>query len=234
MSTLRIAAAGLIASAMLVPAAVAADLGGGPPVYRSIKDAPYVRPFTWSGLYVGAHIGYGWTDTDWDFGAGGAFSDSGRGGLAGGQIGYNWQVGRIVFGVEGDISSSWMDGTTGCPAGAFTCDHSVNWMASARGRLGVAVNDNRTLLYGTAGAAWADVDLTSNAVPGGGFSKTASGWVAGAGIEHMLTEKLSARIEYLYYGFDSIDAPAGTLDPGLPAKLDLSSQVVRFGLNLKF
>ena len=68
---------------------------------------------------------------------------------------------------------------------------------------------------------------------GTGFSNTHVGWVAGAGIEHMLTQNLTARIEYLYYGFDSVTAPAGALGGG-PASLDLNTQTVRFGLNFKF
>jgi outer membrane immunogenic protein len=237
MSSLRFAVVGLAASALFTPAAWAADLGGGPPVYSSVKDAPYVRPFTWTGLYLGAHLGYGWTDTDWSF-VGSSFSGTGSGGLLGGQIGYNIQSGRFVYGLEGDASSSWIDGSTGCAPGVFNCDHTVNWLASVRGRLGVTINDNRTLLYATAGVAWANADWTSRDAATGGivgstFSKTQTGWVAGAGIEHMLTEKLSARIEYLYYGFDTITAPGGTLDPAA-TNLDLSSQTVRFGLNLKF
>ena len=55
-----------------------------------------------------------------------------------------------------------------------------------RGRAGVAMNGNRTLLYGTAGVAWADVDYTAkNVVTGAkfgtGFSDTHSaGWPAPA------------------------------------------------------
>ena len=49
----------------------------------------------------------------------------------------------------------------------------------------------------------------------------------------MLTPNLTARVEYLYYGFDTVTAPAGALGGG-PAALDLSTQTVRFGLNLKF
>ena len=49
----------------------------------------------------------------------------------------------------------------------------------------------------------------------------------------MLTPNLTAKIEYLYYGFDTVTAPAGSLGGG-PAALDLSTQTVRFGLNLKF
>jgi outer membrane immunogenic protein len=111
-------------------------------------------------------------------------------------------------------------------------------MASLRGRAGIAVNNNRTLLYGTAGAAWADVDYRANNALSGvafgtGSSNTHVGWVAGGGIEHMLTPNLTARIEYLYYGFDSITAPAGALGSG-PASVDLNTQTVRFGLNFKF
>ena len=122
------------------------------------------------------------------------------------------------------------------PGAAFNCSHSYNWLASLRGRAGVAVNDNRTLLYATGGVAWADVDYAARSVTGPlgtGFSNTHTGWVAGAGIEHMLTPNLTARIEYLYYGFDSATAPAGALGGG-PTSLDPTTQTVRFGLNFKF
>ena len=119
-------------------------------------------------------------------------SHDGSGLLAGGQVGYNWQAGRLVYGVEADISSSWIDGSGG---NNDCCGHTVNWLASVRGRAGLTAFDNRTLFYVTAGAAWADVDYSSN----GSFSDTHFGWVAGAGIERALTPNLSARVEYLYY-----------------------------------
>ena len=51
---------GFALSAALATAAAAADLGGGPP-RGSIKDAPYPAAplYSWSGVYVGAHVGYG-------------------------------------------------------------------------------------------------------------------------------------------------------------------------------
>jgi outer membrane immunogenic protein len=155
----------------------------------------------------------------------------------GGQIGYNLQVRQYVFGMEADLSTAWLDGSTACPNPAFSCEHSYNWLASVRGRAGVAVNANRTLLYATGGVAWADIDYAAKdgagASFGTGFSHTHTGWVAGAGIEHMLTSNLSARIEYLYYGFDSVTAPAGALGVG-PANMEPTAQTVRFGLNFKF
>ena len=221
--------------------ALSADLGGAPPRRVINEDpGPYGPGFSWTGLYIGANIGYGWSTADWQFdGAPGTTaSHDGSGGLLGGQIGYNIQMRQFVFGAEADLSSAWIDGSTACPNPSFNCGHSFNWLASVRGRAGVAFNGNRTLLYGTGGVAWADVDYTAkDAITGAsfgtGFSNTHLGWVAGAGIEHMITPNLTARVEYLYYGFDSATAPAGALG-GTPASLDLNTQTVRFGLNFKF
>ena len=55
----------------------------------------------------------------------------------------------------------------------------------------------------------------------------------GAGIERALSERLTARLDYLYYDFDSVTAPAGALG-GLATQVDPSTHVVRFGLNFKF
>ena len=97
-----------------------------------------------------------------------------------------------------------------------------------RGRAGVAFNGNRTLLYATGGAAWADVDYT--AAGASGFSNTHFGWVAGGGIEHMLTQNVSARVEYLHYDFDEATGSTAALSPTVEPTLD----TVRFGLNMKF
>lgn len=224
MQRLRAFVLGLVASAALAPAAVAADLGKGP--RRAIIDPiPQAAPFSWTGLYVGAHLGYGWSDIDWQEVPAFSGTHDGSGWLAGGQIGYNWQRGRFVYGVEADISSSWIDGGTPC------CGHSINWLSSVRGRAGVTSFDNRWLFYATGGGAWADVDYSS---PGfGSYSNTHFGWVAGAGIERALTSSLTARVEYLYYGFDGVTAPAGALGPGA-TNLDPTTQTIRFGLNFKF
>ena len=121
---LRALALGMGAAVMLVSTAVpvmAADLGGGPPP-GSVKDAPLppLPLYSWSGLYIGVHAGYGWSDLDWT-GGGTTVGDSGEGWVGGGQIGYNWQRGALVFGVEADISGSGIDGSTVCPNPADDC-----------------------------------------------------------------------------------------------------------------
>jgi opacity protein-like surface antigen len=46
----------------------------------------------------------------------------------------------------------------------------------------------------------------------------------------MLTQNLSARVEYLHYSFDDTTGAVGGLTTTVEPKLD----TVRFGLNLKF
>ena len=182
MRGLRALFLGLAALCILAPAATAADLG--PRAGRSAKTRYRIRLPSHGPASTSARI---W-DTAGPTSTGRknpSFNGShdGTGGLAGGQIGYNWQAGRVVYGVEADLSGSWIDGANGC------CGHSVNWLASVRGRPGLTGFDNRTLFYVTAGAAWADVDYSSV----GSFSNTHFGWVVGGGVERALTPNLSAR-----------------------------------------
>jgi outer membrane immunogenic protein len=223
-------AVGFVAS-LLAPEASAADLGGKPGRGRiaTIEPAPVpadVSPFTWTGLYVGAHAGYGWSDIDWQDATGFSGGHRGEGWLAGGQVGYNLQAGRLVYGIEADVSAGFIEGGEG-----GCCSHSVDLLYSVRGRLGLTSYDGRWLFYATGGAAWADVEYRSAGF--GGHSDTHFGWVAGGGVERALTRNLTARVEYLYYDFDAIAAPAGSL-AGAAADLDPSMHTVRFGLNLKF
>jgi outer membrane immunogenic protein len=114
-----------VAFAGLTVGALAADL----PSRRA--PAPYVAVpvFTWTGLYVGVNAGYGFSDSDKNFGYssglfangtgfgtgvtpvtpfgtsvfGGNNNNNRDGFVGGGQLGYNYQIGSFVIGVEGDI-----------------------------------------------------------------------------------------------------------------------------------
>jgi opacity protein-like surface antigen len=106
-----------------------------------------------------------------------------------------------VYGVEGDIS--------------FSGEHSIDWLASARGRLGYLIQP-RVLVYGTAGLGL--VNGSGTPVNSGG---TDAGFVWGLGVEGKINPTMSARLEYLSFNTDSTRAHADTVD------------VIRAGLNIK-
>ena len=166
------AVAALALSAGASTAATAADvIAEQPPA-----PAPVVTPvFSWSGVYLGANLGYGWADTN----VGG--DDNGF--FGGGQIGYNYEFdNHLVLGIEGDMDA------TGMEFGGNDVDYAL----SGRARLGYAFD--RWMPYATGGVAYAKA---------GGFKDT--GWVAGAGVEWAATDHIIPGIEYLHYGFSDFD-----------------------------
>jgi opacity protein-like surface antigen len=152
---------------------------------------------TWEGAYVGAHAGFGAGTVDWEVAGGGPPEDSYDvdGWVLGGQIGYNWQVDNIVFGLEADLSVSTITGDYDTFA-----TRDINWVASARGRVGYAIDS--VLLYGTAGLAVANSTGTLLIL---NDTQTHLGWTAGIGAEVMVSDNVSLKAEYRYsdYGAES-------------------------------
>jgi outer membrane immunogenic protein len=141
------------------------------PVRMPVK-APIAAPvFSWTGCYLGGHVGAGWgrkdisepTEEFLQFFAPANSPigvDTGGGVLGGGQVGCDYQFARNwVIGAAGDFSwasikgqsiDPFFSGKTGRP---ITLDAKTDSLASARGRLGYAFD--HFMLYGTGGAAWA-------------------------------------------------------------------------------
>jgi outer membrane immunogenic protein len=234
---MRVVAGGVgLVLGLLSTAAVAADLG--PYGRGSIKDEPvYVRPFSWTGFYVGAQIGYAWGNVDAVSGPITGFDQSysydADGLVGGGHVGYNWQRDRIVIGIEADIEASDIS-ETGIGSLGYTHQTSVDWLGSVRGRLGVAMD--RTLFYATAGWAFGDVEVTKAVAPGfapfASYSDVRHGWTVGAGIEQAFTDRITGRIEYRYTdlgegNFRSV--PANSIDES-----ELTFHALRAGLSIRF
>lgn len=205
--------------------------------------AAHCHKGAFNGLYIGASVGYAGLDADHYPYAQNKLSSDDSGVIAGGHLGYNMQCGRFVMGVEGDIN--YVDLESHVTA-ADTTDYwtSVDWLATLRGRLGIAVHDSM-LLYATAGVAWADRThrLYDPLAPGGPFSQsdsdTATGWVVGGGVEFLRHDRWLLRGEVLYVGFED-DSKTYTVHPSAcggvctsRVKWEDDMIVARLGLSLK-
>jgi opacity protein-like surface antigen len=192
----------------------------------SIKDAPMQR--SWQGFYVGTHASLVTGDTQGD--VVGILTDYDvSGSLAGFQLGYNWQRGSSVFGIEGSYSFGNVQGNTACLV-VFDCKRDFDALGTVTARYGMVFGN--TLYYGLAGAAFADVDTTVSIVgiPILTGSDNRVGWVAGFGLEHVLSDRLTARIEYSHIDFGT---DTTTLTGGIPDRVDLKLDTIRLGVNLK-
>jgi outer membrane immunogenic protein len=187
-----------------------------------LKAPPPMAPSCmWCGFYVGGHVGYGWSKYDGQLNSDTAgipplnFSDFQANGLAlGMHAGYNFQSGSWVFGIEGDttITPGWQDKLTGINSGvnfvpggdgSLSASTRIDWLASIRGRLGMAFD--RTLLYATGGVAWVHGTHTfgsSSPAQDSKFNFTKVGFVVGGGVEWKYTNSVSLRLEGLHYIFN--------------------------------
>src|SRR5262249_30479031 len=146
--------------------------------YKSVQTPP-PPAFSWTGFYIGLHVGYGWGDGDTTFQplpsaasfinlAPTTLTPKPSGVLGGAQLGYNYQMGPVVFGFETDFSGTGMhervttspiiqnDGTAFPGAGFLTARQEINWFGTVRGRIGFTPFQ-RLLIYGTGGFAYGSI-----------------------------------------------------------------------------
>ena len=205
----------------------------------------------WNGSYAGVSIsGHGslgrfdifdfWDDNGYEAGSWDARQGAIGPGI-GGYIGHNWQNGSRVYGIE--LNGEWMGGHRGETYfdvadasywGRFEIEQ--NWVASLRGRAGVAMDN--TLAYITGGIAAGGIpsgiyapDKYTRAIRSG----TYFGHVLGAGMETALSDRLALRIEgawtRLYTGGYQYD---GDNDYGEDTYFaDTDDFAVTFGLTYK-
>jgi outer membrane immunogenic protein len=160
---MRRSAIGSIAVVALTTAyaAMAADLA---PAYKASPIVPSV-PWTWTGLYLGGHIGNGWgqhvfehTQSEREtapreimtFSPPETLPISVDGLLAGTQLGYRYQSSPWVWGVEGDLDWTDIRGGTSC-GDSDICQSKAHWLATIAGEIGWTAD--HALLYLKGGAA---------------------------------------------------------------------------------
>lgn len=213
--------------------AAAADL-------PSRKQPPIVPPppeFTWTGLYVGAQVGYAWardpganlswprvfTPTDFD-----------SSGVIGGiHVGYNYQWKQFVLGVEGDAEGTSLNSTHQQPS-LVTIRSASSIQGSIRGRLGVAFD--RFLIYGTGGSQWGGIQNSYYfGLQGDSYTTTRSGWTVGGGLEYAFNNNWSARAEYRYADLGSYyDGNGPIIFPLLYQSHHWTENQVKVGFSWKF
>jgi outer membrane immunogenic protein len=216
--------AGLAAAAP----ALAADLPyrqGPPPV-----EAPIVPLFTWTGIYLGGQIGYGWgTDTLTVFPAGFGTNFTPNGIVGGAHAGYNYQINQFVAGIEGDIEGTGISRTFS--PGGVIYNTKIPVQGSIRGRLGVAFD--RVLLYATGGAEFAGFDTSYSGIATASHSRV--GWTIGGGIEYAVTSNWSVRAEYRYTDFGHFtDITPIAFGIGSSVTHHETENAVRAGFSYKF
>ncbi len=219
------AAAALLA---LTGATHAADLGGGYPSYKD--ETPYGGQVLWSGAYVGAQLGYAWSDVDArDTNSVNTdrYSYDVDGFIGGGYLGFNWQTQGVVLGLEADVEYTDLadSGRGNNLGGRHKTD--VNWMGSVRGRLAFVAD--RALFYVTGGWAFADVDTRNFSLPVS-YGDIRHGWTLGAGTEYAFSDNLIGRLEYRYSDFGGDSRRVGADRDSS----DLDMHALRAGLAFKF
>src|SRR5690606_14237990 len=121
---------------------------------------------------------------------------AGDGVMGGFVAGYNWQFDNLVVGLEADASYGRIDAKNSLDE----VEYKIPWLATARARLGYAIED--TLIYGTAGIGVMEGKMF---LPEFGETdkKTHLGFVIGGGIEQAFSDNLRGRLEYIHGNFEN-------------------------------
>lgn len=194
----------MLAAALLLGAsgyALAADPG------MPMQEAPV--GFNWTGGYVGGQVGYAFgASADYVFEDGNTpaynYSHDSDGFIGGIYAGYNHQFSNnIVLGGEADIAwSDLEDSSISGGMGIYEAKTNIDWMGSARIRLGYALD--RFLPYLTGGIAFGNLNFEERGISFsylGQADVNLTGWTLGAGVEYAVTDNWILRGEYRYTKF---------------------------------
>lgn len=194
----------------------------------ALASQAVAAPYEWSGFYIGANVGGTWGDVDLtgvsesngftNIAAGEQYNFSPDGVFGGLQLGYNFQfAGGWLLGLEVEGRGMDFDEVTLVPSASTDVLHvEQEWGATAAARLGFVLSTG-SLLYVKGGYAAGNIKTlyVDTITPGTGTAssdETHSGWVVGAGFEHMIGENVSFGVEYNYIDLGSQEhfAPTST------------------------
>ncbi len=170
----------------------AADMPAAYPVEQA-----FVAPVdTWSGWYAGLQGGYAFGDLDVSGGT--AYTSDTEGPLGGFYWGRNWQFDNIVLGLDGSLSFSSIEDQNPLGPTAANPDVTIDGFSASRVRIGYALDN--VLIFAAAGFSLARAEV-ENAT--GSDDAWLKGWTVGAGADVKLVDNWSARLEYMYFNYDT-------------------------------
>jgi outer membrane immunogenic protein len=109
--------------------------------------------------------------------------------------------------------------------------HDAEQLARHRARPRRLGLEPRSFFYGTAGAAFANVQAAAGAFPF--MSSTEPAWTAGVGLEYAFAPNWTAKAEYLFV--DLANASCGFANcGGTNTTVSLNENILRAGINFKF
>jgi len=230
----------LVAAAAIVVAAAGDARAADLPIPSLLPPLP-AAVYNWTGFYLGINGGFGTGNSNWSdgvTGTTGSFPTSGF--LVGGTAGVNYQIAEYVFGIEGDGDWTNLRGNSGSTCGGISavvtppvfCQTQSRWLATVRGRVGYAFD--RILLYGTAGAAFGNVQTGLNP-PSTFDSAVEAGWTIGAGVEVAFAQNWTAKAEYLFVDLPNATCTTAANCGGAAGSIvSFNENVIRAGINYKF
>jgi len=236
-----------VAALLVAGAANATDVFSAAPAYPTAFSP--VPLYNWTGLYVGVNGGGGFGNPTWSSGPDSLWGNySTSSGLIGGTLGYNFQthLGSLVLGEEMDLDAARFHATITPPPNCVQgCEFRSTWVGSARLRLGYAFE--QFLPYVTAGLSGANLTADIPGLPFGTQSKINLSYTVGAGLEVMLADRWSAKLEYLFMdhggitcapacgqGLDSFNSKHNVEQLGVwPVSFNFTDHVVRIGVNYR-
>lgn len=195
-------------------------------------------PSIWHGFYAGVSVGVGRGSSSHTYDRNdnhGTAEQSLSGALGSVTVGYNYQfTPLIVGGLEADLGVMDLsaDDKVIFDGHIWKSQFGPMW-GTIRGRLGYLFGQ-RTLVYYTGGLAFMSVDEIGIGDAAGQTAtnqSTRSGFVMGAGVEHALSERLTAKVEFLHMDFGSHN---GLSENREAYSFENSVNLIRAGVNMRF
>ncbi|MCP3400041.1 outer membrane protein [Bradyrhizobium sp. CCGB20] len=236
-------------SALVMTTSVsAADLAARPYTKAPVSVAAI---YDWSGFYIGANGGGGWSHKCWDIvtnilGApvtppASEGCHTATGGVAGGQIGFRWQSSEWVFGLEGQGDWAHLSGSNGpsLAAGGVGSDRTkINAFGLITGQVGYAWSN---VLFYAKGGAMVVSDryegfTTATGVVFDRANETRWGGAVGAGLDFGVTPNVVVGVDYVH-GFMGSRDNSFTFNNGTFSRTDRIRQdvdIVTARVNYRF